>query len=59
MSIKNSNDTIGNRSRDLPVCSTVPQSLRHHMFVHVLKTNQEANSSMHTSKEVKSLLVAV
>jgi hypothetical protein len=25
MSIKNSNDTIGNRSSDLPVCSTVPQ----------------------------------
>jgi hypothetical protein len=26
---QNSNDTIGNRSRDLPVCSAVPQSLRH------------------------------
>jgi hypothetical protein len=26
--MKNSNDTIGNRSRDLPVCSAVPQSLR-------------------------------
>jgi hypothetical protein len=25
MSMKNSNDTIGNRSRDLPVCITVPQ----------------------------------
>jgi hypothetical protein len=25
MSMKNSNDTIGNRSRDLPVCSAVPQ----------------------------------
>jgi hypothetical protein len=25
MSMKNSNDTIGNRIRDLPVCSTVPQ----------------------------------
>jgi hypothetical protein len=23
--MKNSNDTIGNRTRDLPVCSTVPQ----------------------------------
>jgi hypothetical protein len=23
MSMKNSNDTIGNRTRDLPVCSTV------------------------------------
>jgi hypothetical protein len=23
--MKNSNDTIGNQTRDLPVCSTVPQ----------------------------------
>jgi hypothetical protein len=29
MSMKNSNDTIGNRSRDLPVCSAVSQPLRH------------------------------
>jgi hypothetical protein len=29
MSMENSNDTIENRSRDLPVCSTVPQPLRH------------------------------
>jgi hypothetical protein len=27
--MKNSNDTIGNQSRDLPVCSAVPQPLRH------------------------------
>jgi hypothetical protein len=27
--MKNSNDTIGNRSRDLSVCSEVPQPLRH------------------------------
>jgi hypothetical protein len=26
--MKITNDTIGNRSRDLPVCSTVPQPLR-------------------------------
>jgi hypothetical protein len=25
MSMKNSSDTIGNRTRDLPVCSAVPQ----------------------------------
>jgi len=25
MSMKNSNDTIGNRTRDLPVCSALPQ----------------------------------
>jgi hypothetical protein len=29
MSLKNSNDTIGNRTRDMPVCSVVPQPLRH------------------------------
>jgi hypothetical protein len=29
MSMKNFNDTLGNRSRDLPVCSAVPQPLRH------------------------------
>jgi hypothetical protein len=29
MSIKNTNVTIGNRSRDLPVCSAVPQPLSH------------------------------
>jgi hypothetical protein len=29
MSVKNSNDTIGNRSRDLPVCNAVPQPLCH------------------------------
>jgi hypothetical protein len=27
--MKNFNDTIGNRFRDLPVCSAVPQPLRH------------------------------
>jgi hypothetical protein len=26
MSMKNSNDTIGNRNRDLPACRAVPQS---------------------------------
>ena len=29
LSLKNSNDTIGNRTRDLPVCSVVPQPLCH------------------------------
>jgi hypothetical protein len=31
MSMKNSNDTIGNRSLDLPVCSAVPQPLHHRL----------------------------
>jgi len=29
MSLKNSNDIIGIRTRDLPVCSVVPQPLRY------------------------------
>jgi hypothetical protein len=33
MSIKNSNDTIGNRSRDIQVCSAVPQPLRHRVRI--------------------------
>jgi hypothetical protein len=41
MSMKNSNDTIGNQSRDLPVCSTVPQSLCHrvHLSLKKYRTN--------------------
>jgi hypothetical protein len=33
MSLKNSNDTIGNITRDLPVCSVVSQTLRHRAYV--------------------------
>jgi hypothetical protein len=29
MSVKKSSDTVGNRTRDLPVCSAVPHQLRH------------------------------
>jgi hypothetical protein len=35
MSIKNSNNTIGNRSHDLRVCSTVPQPLRHRVPLNI------------------------
>jgi hypothetical protein len=31
LSMKNCNDTIRNRTHDLPVCSAVPQLLRHHV----------------------------
>jgi len=31
MSIKNSNDTFGNRTRDLPTCSAVPRELIQYM----------------------------
>ena len=39
MSLKNSNDTIGNRTRDLPVFSAVPQPLRHpalHIYIYII-----------------------
>jgi hypothetical protein len=34
MSMKNSNDTIGDRSRDLPVCSAMPQPPCHRVPHH-------------------------
>ena len=33
MSIKNSSDTIGNRTRDLPTCSAVPQGIAGLLFL--------------------------
>jgi hypothetical protein len=42
--MKNSSDIIGNRSRDLPVCSAVPQPLRHrlpHIKQHTYKITSE------------------
>jgi hypothetical protein len=37
--MKKSSDTIGNRNRDLPVCSAVPQPLRHHVPRSATKEN--------------------
>jgi hypothetical protein len=39
-----SSDTFGNRSRDLPVCSAVPQLLRHRVppTVHINKINSDS-----------------
>jgi hypothetical protein len=42
MSMINSNDTIGNRFRDLPICSTVPQPLRHRVPL-LLHSNTDLN----------------
>jgi hypothetical protein len=41
MSMKNSNDTNGIRFRDLPVCSAVPQPLRHRVppLRYIVKNN--------------------
>jgi hypothetical protein len=40
MSMKNSNDTIGNQSRDLPVCSAVPQPLRYRVPPGIQRENE-------------------
>jgi hypothetical protein len=44
MSMKNSNGTIGNRSRDLPVCSAVPQPLRHRVVYTVPPDNEQKSA---------------
>jgi hypothetical protein len=36
MSMKNSNDTIGNRTRDLPACNAVPQPTAPPRWIHIL-----------------------
>jgi hypothetical protein len=39
MSVKNSNDTIGNRTRDLPACSAVSQPSATTVFDYTTVTN--------------------
>jgi hypothetical protein len=41
MSMKNFNDTIGNRSSELPVCSAVAQPLRHRVPPRVFRCLQD------------------
>jgi hypothetical protein len=43
MSMKNSNDTIGNRTRDLTACSAVPQPIEPPIKGLVYKTLKEYN----------------
>ena len=55
MSMKNSNETIGNRTRDLPTCSAVPQPITlpraHNRTTYRTKvTVQEMNRLMRTLK---------
>jgi len=50
MSMKNSNDTIGNRTRDLPTCSAMPQPTaptRTPLVVVVVLPN-EFNNNLHS-----------
>jgi hypothetical protein len=39
MSVKNSSDTMGNRNRNVPACSAVPQPLRHRVPGYIYKAN--------------------
>jgi len=40
MSLKNSNDTIGNPTRDLPVCGAMYFKLYNHVYFHGRRLNQ-------------------
>jgi hypothetical protein len=51
MLMKNSNDTIRNRSRDLPVCSAVPQPLRHQQRVPPPHTHMYTLNNMTCGKQ--------
>jgi hypothetical protein len=47
--MKNSNDTIGNRSRDLPICSAVPQPLRNQQTYPSERTCTLQNLQLHVA----------
>jgi hypothetical protein len=48
MSMKNSSDTIGNRTRDRPVCSAVPQSVRHQQRAPNTQFKSKVNGRSHS-----------
>jgi hypothetical protein len=41
MSMKNSSDTIWNRTSDLPICSAVPEPLCHHQRSTITKKDMD------------------
>jgi hypothetical protein len=41
MAMKKSSDTLGNRTRNLPVCSAVPQPLRHRVPLYFHKADSK------------------
>jgi hypothetical protein len=43
MSMKNSNDTIGNRTRDVPACSAVLQPTAPPLFKALINLNNKQN----------------
>jgi len=66
--MKNSNNTIGNRTRDLPACSSVPQPMRHRvppftawyvkscLAVACIVQTQDGPNTMHRSVQHNVLL---
>ena len=46
MSMKNSNDTIGNRTRDLPVCREVPQPTALVTYTYTIKIHYEVGKKI-------------
>jgi hypothetical protein len=52
MSMKKSSDTIGNRTRELPVCSAVPQPLRHRVPPYTLVTMYKHNGMENVSVKI-------
>jgi c-di-GMP-binding flagellar brake protein YcgR len=54
MSMKKSNDTIGNQSRDLPVSSAVPQPQRHRVRRQCKRTKLISRAKYHVSQTVNT-----
>ena len=62
MSMKDSNDTIGNRTRDSPVCSAVPQPTApprtsDTLMMHVVKTVSDKRIGLGRVFEWKDVIV--
>jgi hypothetical protein len=52
MSMKNSKDTIGNRSHDLLVCGTVPQPLHHRVPLYLGGQVEIQETTVHIMKVI-------
>jgi hypothetical protein len=52
--MKKSSETIGNRTRDLPVCSAVPQPLRHRVPHNNNNNNNNNNNTILWNQQVRT-----
>ena len=59
MSLKNSNDIIGNRTRDLPVCSVLPYPLRHRasLIIIIIMWNQAVNTDTEVTASRPDIII--